>query len=84
MHKVSGLNLCNFYSNFYLTKCGGRGIIETPAEPSARGAPSKKEPFGSCSITLEASPQTFKRNCGFGSHLYSAHLSAHALGCLCR
>lgn len=42
MHKISGLNLCNFYFNFYLTKCGGRGIIETPAEPSARGAPSKK------------------------------------------
>ena len=27
MHKISGLNLCNFYSNFYLTKCGGCGII---------------------------------------------------------
>ena len=31
MYKISGLNLFIFYSNFYLTKCGGYGIIVNSA-----------------------------------------------------
>ena len=38
MHKIMGKFLCNLYRNFHLTKCGGCGIIEIPAEPGARGA----------------------------------------------
>ena len=44
MHKISGLNLCIFYSNFYLTKCGGCGIIVNSAR-IVRARAAKKEGF---------------------------------------
>ena len=53
MHKISGLNLCNFYSNFYLIKCGGPGIIENSTRiVRARAARTKKKECRTYSVAL--------------------------------